>query len=276
MDKNIILFLIALVLVVLGFILIKRHFKSLKIPNVYLITGAVKTGKSALSVKIAIRQYRSNLLKWYVRYPFLKLFRKKIPLKPMLYSNIPLTVKHNLLTIDIIRRIVRIPNKSIVLIDEASLLADSMLFKDKKINDEILLFVKLFGHYSHGGTLIFNSHTCSDLHYAIKRGVGRYLYIYTSIKYPFVTVCHCREMVYSDDTSQVNFTGEDIELSMRKIFYFNFIYKYYDCYCYSCFTDDKLIQVNYKVKRDLKRDLKARQIVSFNPIYKKLGGSDDD
>ena len=114
-----------------------KHCKRLKLPNVYLVTGAVKTGKTCFSVGLVVKQYKKNLRNWYIAYPFRKLidlfrsFMSKrsgvvypscIPLKPMLYSNIPLAkVKYNLFTKEILYRQVRIPNKAVVLLDEVSL-----------------------------------------------------------------------------------------------------------------------------------------------------------
>lgn len=269
-NNNSLFILIAIIVVaIIVFIFIRRKMKKLLLPNVYLITGAVKTGKSALTVSLGIRTYRKNVFAWYLgkgiywlRYHTFSGYREK----PMLYSNIPLATMHNRLTVDIIQRKVRIPKKSVVIIDEASLFADSQLIKDKDINDNLTLFCKLYGHMTYGGTLIFNSQSMSDLHYAIKRVCGRYLYIYSSVKYPFITIASVREMVYSDDTSMVNDVSQDLELSMRKMFYFNRVYKKYDAYCYSVFTDDLAIQVDYDYKFD-KKNLKAVEIVSFNPRF---------
>lgn len=269
-NNNSLFLVLALVGVgIIAFIFIRKKLKKLLLPNVYLITGAVKTGKSALSVHLGIKTYRSNLFKWYVgkcvywlRYHSCAGY----PEKPMLYSNIPLATTHNRLTTDIIMRKVRIPKKSVIIIDEASLFADSQLIKDKTINDNLTMFCKLYGHETYGGTLIFNSQSMSDLHYAIKRVCGRYLYIYNSQKYPFITIAKVREMVYSDDTSMVNDVSQDLELSMRTMIYLNRVYKKYDAYCYSVFTDDLAIQVDYDYKFD-KKNLKAVQIVSFNPRF---------
>ena len=142
--------------------------KHLKTPDVFCVDGGVKTGKSLVTVMLAIKQYRKNVLKYYIRNFFRKkgneirkvLRKKQRPLieRPMLYSNMPLNrVKYNDFTLDILLRKVRIPYKSVVLIDEASLLADSMTgaltTKEKKerfdfVNEQLTLFLKLYGHFS--------------------------------------------------------------------------------------------------------------------------------
>lgn len=271
-NFNIITLLIFIVIGIVILVVIRKKLKFLKIPCVFFIDGAPKTGKSALSLHLARKTYRKNVFAWHIGRCLYFLKNHNLlgyPFKPMLYSNIPLACTHNKLTKDIILRQVRIPNKSVVLIDEASLVADSMLFKDKVTNYQILMFAKLFGHYSHGGTLILNSHTITDLHYAFKRSLGTYLYIYQSNKLPLITLCKCREMVYSDNNNMVNDISADAELSMRTLFYFNWVYKLYDCFCYSCFTDDLAFQVDYKYKYD-KKDLKCRKIVSFNEDISKM------
>ena len=62
--------------------------KHLKTPDVFLVDGGVKTGKSLLSVCLVIRQYRKNLIRYYVGNFlgfFLKSFKTKlIPFKKKL------------------------------------------------------------------------------------------------------------------------------------------------------------------------------------------------
>lgn len=260
---NVAIILVIVLLVLLAFFLI-RHFKHLKIDNVYFISGGVKTGKSFVSVALAIKTYRKNLFKWYLTNWLYKLFKKGTA-KPMLYSNIPLRyVKFNPLTMSIIERKVRIPNKSVVLIDEISLLADSMLYKDKKINDELMCFIKLFGHYTHGGTLITNSQAIADCHFSIKRCLSHYLYINSRVKFPFVTIFNVREMLYSDDNNSINNNNDDVEKSLIKIWFLNRYYKYYDSYCYSVFTDCLPYQTNYNVRILNRKDsLKADVLLTL-------------
>lgn len=266
--------LIILIGVVVLFLLhwINKHFKRINMPNVFLITGAVKTGKTLLSVHLARKEFRKARFQWYIKSFFLRCLGREIPNKPMLYTNIPLArTEYNIVTFDILTCKVRIPDKSIVLLDEASLIADSMMFKDKKINNALMRFVKLFAHYTHGGKLIIDTQSISDLHFAFKRCLNQYIYIYSRVKFPFVTTMKVREMMYSDDGSMVNNSSEDIELSMRTIFMFNSTYSLYDCYCYSIFTDHLPYQVKYDTKKLTKDDdMKAYQLVSFQDFGKEI------
>ena len=271
---NLLVIVLILVAVVLVLYFVRKHFKRLNMPNVFLISGAVKSGKSLLSVHLAKKEIKRSVRKWYIQRFIFGLLGKenKLPQKPMLYSNIPLAkISYNRLTKDILLREVRIPDNSVVLMDEASLIADSMLCKDKTINNQLMLFVKLFAHYSHGGKLIIDTQSISDLHFAFKRCMNSYLYIYSRTKFPFFTLMKVREMLYSEDGSMVNNSSEDIELSMRTIFLWNSTYRSYDKYCYSIFTDDLPYQVNYDVKTLVYKDnLKAKYIVSFQDFAKEI------
>lgn len=271
-NEKTILFLLILVGVFFLLHWFNKHFKRITMPNVFLITGAVKTGKTLLSVHLARKELRSARLKYYLKSFFLRCFGRAVPQKPMLYTNIPLAkTDYNIVTMDILTCKVRIPDNSIVLLDEASLIADSMMFKDKKINARLMRFVKLFAHYTHGGKLIIDTQSISDLHFSFKRCLNNYLYIYSRQKMPFVTIMSVREMLYSDDGSMVNNSSEDIELSMRKVVIFNGTYGLYDCYCYSIFTDDLPMYVKYDCKQLTKDDdLKAYQLVSFQDFAKDI------
>lgn len=243
------------------------HSKRLKLPNVYLITGGVKTGKSFVSVNLAIKQYRKNLFIAKVKRFFEQIFKKEIKTElPMLYSNIHLrNIKYNLFSADILERQTRIPYKSVVLIDEASLLADSMLYKNDDINEKLMLFVKLFGHYSKGGTLIINTQALHDMHFSFKRGISTYLWIHSKVKFPFITMLKVREMMFSDDTDKsINSINDDVEDGLKTLWVLNKYYKYYDCFCYSIFTDYHPVEVDYERPKNTNKDsLKTDVIISL-------------
>lgn len=262
---NFLILILILICFLVIFVLFK-NIKNLNISCVFLINGAVKGGKTFLSVYSAILWYKRELFMYYIKCFLCFILRKEKPLKPMLYSNIHLRgIKYNLLTIYILQREVKIPPKSVVLMDEASLVADSMLYKDTDINEDIKLFVKLFGHYSKGGHLIINTQAIEDLHYNFKRCISKHLYIYKRIKLPFFTVMKVRELMYSSDNSNItNVIQGDLEDSLKTIIVPNKYYKYYDCYCYSIFTDDLPLYAIYDTEKKNKKDsLKTDIIPSF-------------
>lgn len=264
--------------------------KHLKTPDVFCIDGGVKTGKTLVSVVLAIKQYKKNCFKTRVVNVFIKVANKYLkahnkPLKPlrdmpMLYSNMPLNkVKYNDLTLDIILRKVRIPYKSVVLIDEASLLADSMTGmltnKEKKeqfdyINEKLTLFIKLFGHYSHGGSLFYNSQQIIDLHFAFKRCTSTYLFIAKNRKYPFFCLLDVREVVHTEDNDIINVYKEDVDNTNKPLFIRKKYYKYYDRYYLSALTDNLPLLVDYNVVKYIKhKDLKAKKVITLGH-YKEI------
>lgn len=299
-SGSFILLIILLVIAVFVLVWIRKKFKSLSLPCVFFVSGALKSGKTLLSVHLAIKEYKKALRNWEIKRWIVKIFfpkRYKLyysayenwksndyqgslsgfdfdtsEFPPMLYSNIPLAkVRFNRLTIDIINNEVRIPNKSVVLIDEVSLFADSQLFKDREMNNKLMRFFKLYGHYSHGGKLIIDSQSIADNHFSLKRCMSNYLYIYNRVKYPFFSVLSVREMIYSEDDSAINVVDKDLELDLRKVFILNSTYDKYDCYCYSVFSDYLPYQVQYDVDvLDKKDNLKCDNIVSLNEFVKEM------
>lgn len=258
----------SIIIVVLVLVAIFLYFKFFKIPNfgaVTLVTGGVKCGKSAFTVRCAVSAYRKALIGYYLSCFFAKILCRQKPEKPMLYSNIPLyKIRYCEITKEHLLREVRFNYGSIVLLDEASLVADSMLIKDGKLNVQLLKFFKLFGHETKGGKIFINSHCISDLHYAMKRCTSSYYYIHGLRKFPFFSLFNVREERYSDDGTVQNQYSEDVAKSMLKIAMFNKTYKMYDAYCYSVLTDKLKINNVDKLITD-RTKLKQGKITSFRP-----------
>lgn len=244
-----------LIVAVVVFVWIARKRKVPKLADVCMITGGVKTGKSTLALYLARKKYKSNVFKWRFRCLFAKIRRKPLPEKPLFYSNIPLKFEHVLLTNDVFLRGVRIRYKSVLYVGEASLIADSQDWKDKNINEKLKWFNKLYGHESQGGSLFYDTQTMRDVHYSIKRCMNNYLWIHHAIKWiPFVYVVQVREMFYSEDGEMVNVSEKDVEKPLYWIAIPKSIWRKFDCYCYSKFTDHLPVLVDTTVSKELKTD----------------------
>lgn len=259
-----------IIIFLLGFWIFRKFFKTPRFSALTMITGGVKSGKSALTVSFAVREYKRAKRRYYFRYAVSKVLRRKKPEKPLLYSNIPLRKLDFVpLTDKILLRHERMAFGSIVILDEASLVADSQLVKNKKVNIQLMLFFKLFGHETHGGKCFVNSHCLSDLHYAIKRTTSTYYYVHHLSKFPFFSSFKLREERYSDDGSVVNTYSEDVDKSLLRVFMLNRTYKRYDAYCYSILTDK--LPVSDKVRYIAKfSNLKSKDIVSFREELRDL------
>lgn len=264
---------IIIIIVVLLIILFKLRIKRFKLDHLTLVSGSLKTGKSALTLGLAKKEYNKNLRKWKIkRFIIHTIFRKSYDVeKPLFYSNIPVGFDYVPLTFDIIERKQRLAYRSICFIDEVSLLADSMsAFKcDNKskediatFNDTLLVFIKLYCHETHNGSLYINTQSVSDLHYSFRRCMSRYLYIQSSINWiPFIRVMRVCELYYSEDNSSINTNTGDIEDNTRLMFQFKSIFKKYDRWCYSSFTDKKPV-LNNIIKGAMLEDLKSEYVLT--------------
>lgn len=265
--------MLIIVLFVIGILLflIFRNIKILKLSSVNLFTGELGTGKSALSLNRALITYKCNLIKFTLIYIFDNssyIFKNyellKWEDKPLFYSNIPLlNTQYCELTKNILLRKVRIPNKSVIFIDEISLVVDNMDFKDQEINYNLKMFIKLFRHYSHGGSLFINTQNIQDNHYIIKRVINKYFYIHSKIRLPFISILKVREFLYSEDNSNINTINTDLETDLKTVIIFNKIFKKYDSICYSILTDNLQFYKKLVEKIKSRKDLKTTKILNM-------------
>lgn len=283
------LMIIIIVVIILLIILFKLRIKKLALDHLSLFTGGLKVGKSALSLAKAKKEYNKNLRIWKIKkFLFTKILRKKYDIeKPLFYSNIPVGFDYVPLTMEHINRTKRIRYKSITWIDEASLLADSMsAFKQdgksrqdvEDFNSVLLVFIKLYCHETHNGSLYINTQALSDLHFSFRRCMSRYIYIHSCIKWlPFVVVYRVSEMYYSEDNNSVNINNNgDILDNTKLVFMSKKIWKKYDRWAYDTFTNDlptNDLIINGKNLVDLKSEyvLTNRKLPTINnvPTYNK-------
>lgn len=266
-----------LLLVCIGLFLLRKflsRFKFPKISGLNVFTGPLGSGKTVVSLAISLVCYHSVLMSWRIRSFFLKMFKKPIPEKPLFYSNIPLALKNYCeLTLDHILRRARFNYKSVVFIDEASLLADCYLSKDcKDISVDLMVFFKLFRHETRGGVCVVNSQQISDLHIALRKVTNSYFYLHDTVNSPFVPFfawTHMREERYSEDGSTINNYDEDVETSLKTCIFKKKVYKLYDTYAYESLTRDLPLHNVFK-SNDKYSDLSANKIISFRKAFADL------
>ena len=259
-----ILFIIIAICLVFLF-LVRRKFKVPKFGSLCVTTGGLKTGKSTYSLHLAYKTYKRNLRSVKFSNFFRKIFGKPLEEEPLFYSTIPVGFPHVRLTLDLILRNHRFRYKSVVWIDEATLLADSQLYKDNVLNAQLLEFCKLFGHETKGGCLFFTSHCLSELHIAMRRASSEYFYVHSICKWiPFFLIATVREERYSEDGTAVNVYESDVEDSLKRVIIPKSIWKKFDCYCYSILTDDLYVED----KVETADSLKAEYVISFSPLHR--------
>lgn len=258
---KLVIVLAILAVIALVWHIIHKYFKFPKINSMACVTGGVKSGKSTFSFALAYSTYKRNLRRCKVRNFFAKIFSKPLEEEPLFYTTIPVAVPHVLLTRELLLREERFAYKSVIWVDEASILCDSMSFKDLDINDKLLLFNKLIAHETKGGTIIYNTQSVSDLHYSVKRCLSETFYVHETYKWiPFFLVCTVREERYSEDGVAVNTYGEDVEDSLKRVIIPKSVWKKFDCYAYSSMTDG----LNVAKTLNQPKSLKAKRILSFN------------
>lgn len=252
---------IIIIITIIAFIIMQK-LKVPKIGTIAMYDGAPKTGKSTLAIYTAIWEYRKVRIRTNITNFFRKIFKKEQIEMPLLYSNIPLKVKgYTPVTKEILQRKKRLRYKSVTYLGEFSLIADSMTFKDGFLNEQIMLFMKLYGHETKGGKLIADSQCIADCHFALKRVIGQHFYIHDTINIPIIPflIMHVRELAYSDDGSTVNVINTDLEDDLKTLIIWKGVWKKFDYCCYSVFTDNLPISD----KEEKPTTLKAEEIVSF-------------
>lgn len=274
-------------LVILLVWLLVRFLKFIHVGNMICISGGIKTGKTTFAIFLCrclvtfakLRTWLFNYVFRFLFYPFYCWFRKfKVSKKkqmPQLYSNIPLACRYIPVSRELLERKEKPIPKSVCYMCEASLVADSMSYRDSVLNEELLLFNKLWGHASHGGYLVYDTQSISDNHFAVKRCLSSYIYIHHMTKGLFFLWFWIREERYSEDGSTVNNYDSDVEEKLKLCIIPKSVWKLFDCYCYSSFTDD-LPDGEKNLRDDRKRkDLKARDIVSFKTFQTLYKRKDD-
>ena len=246
-------------------VIIKRKFKSLNVGSLALVTGGVKCGKSTLSVYIVLREYRRRLRRWKINHFFYTITKLKIfdYEKPLLYSNVPLKAEYVPITKDLLTRTKRFAYGSVIYLQESSLVADSMMFRNESFNEQLLLFNKLIGHETKGGICVMDTQSVKDNHMAVKRCLNSYFYVQKLVRWlPFFLVAFVRECRYSEDGSVVSVDTDDLDNSVKRVLIPKRIWKKFDTYCYSSLTDN-LPVVDSIVDNKDGNNMKVTKIVSF-------------
>lgn len=262
--------LIIIIIVIVFILFLFRRSKKFYFDNVVMLNGSIGSGKTSTGVKIAFNSInKAHSIWWRKKYIYSKIFKfkyspmalKELDEEPLLYSNIPLKHKYYTpLTTDILQRSSRCHYKSVIFIDESSLLATSLDYKDKELSESLTLFLKLVRHSLHGSyrnllgsypNLIITTQSKNDNHFAFDRTLNQVLYIFKSISIPFFKVVWARDLLLID--SVLNNFDDDIKqsFSIRWFLVPKSIFKRYNSYCYSFLSDDFTCIGSPKVVKNL-------------------------
>ena len=194
-----------LVLAVILYVFYRRHFKILNVPSVCMITGGVKCGKSLLAVKLSIKDFKRRHRRWWF---FRHILRDKKKEEPLYYTNVQISFRNikgkkphrldrciRLCTLESLMREERYNYKSVIYIQEASLMSDNMDFNNKIRNVNLSLYAKLIAHETRGGALYLDTQSIYDVHYAFKRVSSTYYFIHKHLNLFLFHILWVREMV---------------------------------------------------------------------------------
>ena len=273
--KTFIIILLIGILILYLYLFLHNRLK-FKENTITIITGAPKTGKSLLAVYKTITKYKSKCFKVKLKNFFYKItFQKQREEIGYIYSNTPLNVDYIPLTKEYLTREKRIKNNSVVYIGEFSLVANSRLGQRygikngvdyDEINEQLLFFMKLFGRETKNSNMYIDTQTIQDVHYNVKRCLSEYYYITTNTKIPFFVILHVKNLIYSEDNSNINMNDvRETQDTGQWIIIPKSYYKKYDYRCLSILTDNNpTTEENELKKGKKKKSLKQKYIVSFN------------
>lgn len=228
--------ILILILITIILLIYFVFFKVPKLKNLTFIDGGLGTGKSCCSVRFAIGTYRKQVRNYYIKAFLIWWDRPKE--KPLLYSNIPLyKIDYVPLTKDLLFRQKRFNYKSVLFLDECSLLVDQMDYKDADLSERLTELYKLFRHETKGGYCIVNSQSISDMHYSFKYCISDYFYIHSKIRLPFISILRLQEYAYSSDNNVIQTNDSDVEDNTKLFIILNKYFRRYDTYCHSIYTD---------------------------------------
>lgn len=266
MPKELIIVLLIVVGVLVLYFVYRKNFKILKVPSVCLITGGVKTGKSLLSVHLSIKDYRKRHRVWWLA---THIFKKELE-EPLYYTNVQISFgsikrkkPHRLdknivqITLDHLMRLNRFNYKSVIYIQESSLMSDNMDFNNQQRNVELSLFNKLVAHETRGGALYYDTQSVLDNHYSMKRVCSTYFFIQKNLNLLLFHILYVREMINQENG--VNNFEDDVDNTTRKVLIPFWYHHKYNRYEFSYLTDD-LDKKNGVVPYH-------NGVVSFNPLY---------
>ena len=274
MNNVLLWILIILVGLIVLYVIYRKNFKILKVPSVCLITGGVKTGKSLLSVKLSIKDFKKRHRKWW----FATHLLKKDMEEPMYYTNVLITFGNTkyylkgigkphrldrcIVRIDLkhLNRDVRFNYKSVIYIQESSLMSDNMDFNNQEHNVELSLYNKLIAHETRGGAMYYDTQSPLDNHYSMKRVCSTYFFIQKNLNLLLFHVLYVREMINTENG--VNDFNDDVDTTTRKVLIPFWYHHKYDRYEFSYLTDSLPVDnQGTKIQDGIK---------SFNKLYVKL------
>ena len=243
-TKIIVLIVLIIVSCIVLYIFIRHRLKH-KIETITAFTGGLGSGKTLLSVDMALKLYRKNHRKWKMKKWLFHLLHKDSSFKdeePILLSNIPIRINKTLWSTKLKKEHLllqeRIPQKSVILLDEIGAFASQFDYNQKNVVVVFDEFVRFFRHYV-DGYIVTNDQCSENVNLVIRRRINKItnlsncLVIFHMCFYFSRQINISEEIKTIDAASNEKMNESDTQDNMNFSFKFVFNKKAYDSRCYS-------------------------------------------
>ena len=244
-------FILLIVLVIVLFLFFKfiKGFAKISYNQVLGIFGGVKSGKTLLGVRIAIKQFKISQKYWskkkrrviYLnflisivnRFRKNKIKLKELPLMPQFYSNIPIKVskKYGMslrVNKELFKLKEKLPNGSIMLLDEFGTIASQYGYTEEQIRTDISEFVRFYGHYTKNkGLLIVIDQSTDRILKEVRVALGA---VYETSDFSKIGFIGKQKIIKYQNSIQVEYAVQKEQIKNK---YYLLFKKNYDPYCYS-------------------------------------------
>lgn len=278
------IFIILLVIIIVLFILVKvlKNYAKISYNQVLGIFGGVKSGKTLLAVKTALKQFKISQKYWQrkkrktayynVIITFLNKFKKKklalkeLPLTPQFYSNIPIRVNKKYgMSLKVSKEILllkeKIPNGSIMLLDEFGTIASQYGYTEEQIRTDISEFVRFYGHYTkQKGLLIVIDQSTDRILKEVRVSLGA---IYETSEFSKFGFIGKQKIIKYQNTIQTEYAVQKEQIKNK---YYLLLKKNYDPYCYS----ERVNNLNYTKAIDSNENLKENELLRLDNLKSSL------
>lgn len=278
------IFIILLVIIVVLFILLKviKNYAKISYNQVLGIFGGVKSGKTLLAVKTALKQFKISQKYWQrkkrkvvyynVLITLLNKFKKKklelkeLPLAPQFYSNIPIRVNKKYgMSLKVSKELLllkeKIPNGSILLLDEFGTIASQYGYTEEQIRTDISEFVRFYGHYTkQKGLLIVIDQSTDRILKEVRVSLGA---IYETSEFSKFGFIGKQKIIKYQNTIQTEYVVQKEQIKNK---YYLLLKKNYDPYCYS----ERVNNLNYTKAIDSNENLKENELLRLDNLKSSL------
>ena len=278
------IFIILLVIIIVLFILLKvvKNYAKISYNQVLGIFGGVKSGKTLLAVKTALKQFKISQKYWQrkkrktvyynIFITLLNKFKKKklslkeIPLTPQFYSNIPIRVNKKYgMSLKVSKEILllkeKIPNGSIMLLDEFGTIASQYGYTEEQIRTDVSEFVRFYGHYTkQKGLLIVIDQSTDRILKEVRVSLGA---IYETSEFSKIGFIGKQKIIKYQNTIQTEYAVQKEQIKNK---YYLLLKKNYDPYCYS----ERVNNLNYTKAVESNNNLKENELLRLDNLKSSL------